>query len=92
VSQFALLRHSRYAVAADPAFEAALEVCELNVHQAYRVRGAGGVLYPTRQAAEDAIPEVRGHFSSLRINGAEVFVPDPGREKLAGMAEPRTQS
>jgi hypothetical protein len=89
MTQFALLRHSRYAVAADPAYEDAIEVCEVDVHQAYRVRGAGGVLFPTRQAAEDAMRGARGHFSSLRISGAEVFVPDPGREKLTRLVAPR---
>ena len=82
MTQFTLVRHSQYAAAADPNFEEAVEVCELNVHQVYRVRAAGGALYPSQQAALASLPRGRGHFSSLRINGAEVFVPDPGPEKL----------
>ena len=88
MTQFTLIRHSRYAVAADPNFEEAVEVCELNIHQAYRVRAAGGPLFATREAAQDAAVGTapRGHFSSLRIAGAEVFIPHAGAERLDGVA------
>ena len=86
--QFTLVRHSRYAVAADPTFEDAVEVCELNIHQAYRVRAAGGPLFATRELAQEAAAGLtpRGHFSSQRIAGAEVFIPHAGPEPLDGMA------
>ncbi len=91
MTQFTLIRHSRYAVAADPNFEDAVEVCELNIHQAYRVRAAGGPLFATREAAQDAAvggagAAPHGHFSSLRIAGAEVFIPHAGAERLDGVA------
>ncbi len=75
--QFTLVRHSAYATAADPAFEDALEVCEVDRNQAYRVRAAGGALFLTRDAAQAAIAGARGYFSSLRMNGAEVFIAAP---------------
>ena len=77
MSQFTLVRHSLFAVAADPRYEELLEPCELTAEQAYRVRAAGGLLFPSLPAAEAAIAGQRGHFSSLRIRGAEVFVPAP---------------
>jgi hypothetical protein len=76
--QFTLVRHSAYATAADPAFEDALEVCEIDRSQAYRVRAAGGALFATHEEAQAAIAGARGHFSSLRMNGAEVFVASAG--------------
>ena len=84
MAQFTLVRHSAYAVAADPAFEDAVEVCELDIQQSYRVRVAGGTLYSTREAAQTAVAGARGHFSSLRMNGAEVFVLAAGPDLQAG--------
>jgi hypothetical protein len=78
MTQFTLVRHSLYGVAADPRYEDRLEVCELTAEQVYHVRAAGGLLFAALPAAELAAPDRRGHFSNLRINGAEVFVPaDP---------------
>lgn len=73
--QFTLVRHSAYTQAANPAYEEALEAWPVDRAQAVRVRAAGGRLWPTREAAEADIPNVRGHFSSLRIGGGELFVP-----------------
>jgi NADH:ubiquinone oxidoreductase subunit len=88
---FTLVRHSGYAVGANPAFEDAVEVCELTMHQLYMVRAAGGIVFTTREAArqgEDAAnypngsksgrAQVSGYFSSLRVAGAEIFVPTAG--------------
>jgi hypothetical protein len=73
--QFTLVRHSGYAQAADPAYEEALQPWPVDRGQAARVRAAGGMLWPSREAAEAAIPAARGHFSALRIGGAELFIP-----------------
>jgi NADH:ubiquinone oxidoreductase subunit len=88
---FTLVRHSGYAVGANPAFEDAVEVRELTTHQLYMVRAAGGVVFTTREAArqgEDAANYLNGskssrvqpsgYFSSLRVAGAEIFVPTAG--------------
>ena len=71
---FTLVRHSAFATAANADFEEALEVKEVDHPGSYRVRAAGGTLYPTREAAEAAIPGARGYFANLRIGGAELFV------------------
>ncbi|MFL5283027.1 MAG: NADH:ubiquinone oxidoreductase subunit NDUFA12 [Rhodopila sp.] len=88
---FTLARHSGYAVGANPAFEDAVEVRELTTRQLYMVRAAGGVVFTTREAArqgEDAAnypnglksgrAQASGYFSSLRVAGAEIFVPTAG--------------
>jgi NADH:ubiquinone oxidoreductase subunit len=88
---FTLVRHSGYAVGANPAFEDAVEVRELTTHQLYMVRAAGGVVFTTREAArqgEEAAnypsglksdrAQASGYFSSLRVAGAEIFVPTRG--------------
>ena len=75
MTAYVLVRHSAYAVAADPAFEDALEPAAVDAAQSYRVRAAGGTLYPSRAAAEAAIPDASGYFASLRIGGAELFIP-----------------
>ena len=72
--QYVLVRHSAYATAADPAFEDALEPAAVDAPQSYRVRAAGGTLYPSRAAAEAAIPGASGYFATLRIAGAELFI------------------
>jgi hypothetical protein len=74
VTAYTLVRHSAYAQAADPAFEEALEPAALDQTAIYRVRAAGGPIFPSRAEAEAAIPGARGHFANLRIGGAEVFV------------------
>ena len=74
MTQFVLVRHSAYAIAADPAYEDALEPAEIDSPQGYRARAAGGTLYPTREAAEAAIPGAKGYFASLRIAGADLFI------------------
>lgn len=97
MSKFALVRHSGYAVGGDAAFENAVEACELNVHQDYRVRAAGGTVYATREAAQSAAeeanfpagnlrsaPNVAGYFSSLRIGGAELYLPRAAPGRLTG--------
>lgn len=71
---YTLVRHSGYAIAADPAFEEALEPCPVDRAQAHRVRAAGGLLFQSRVAAEAAIAGARGHFATLRLNGADLFV------------------
>ncbi len=74
MTMFTLVRHSAFAMAADPAFEEALEVAELSQPDSYRVKAAGGRLFASRAEAEAALAGARGHFSNLRIGGAEVFV------------------
>lgn len=78
MTQYVLVRHSAYATAADPAFEDALEPAAVDAVQGYRVRAAGGTLYPSRAAAEAAIPSARGYFATLRIAGAELFIQASG--------------
>jgi len=93
VAEFTLVRHSGYAVGADPWFEDAVEVRELTGQQTYLVRSAGGTLYATLAIAEAAAaaanhpggapargaaplqPRASGFFSSLRLGGAEIYVP-----------------
>lgn len=77
MTQYVLVRHSAYALAANPAFEEALETAEVDTVRAYAVRAVGATLYPSREAAEAAIPGARGYFSHVRIGGAEVFVTTP---------------
>lgn len=86
-THFTLVRHSRYAVSADPAFEGAVEVRELTRNQAYVARSAGGVIFSSQPDAAEAeaatnvadqtMPSgtARGYFSSVRIGGAEVYIP-----------------
>jgi hypothetical protein len=99
MSHYTLLRHSAYAVEANPDFEDAVEVRELNAQQVYYVRAAGGLLFPTLAEAEAAAraanfpsgdPNARAHasgyFSSVRIGAAEVYVP---RAAAADGSDPR---
>jgi hypothetical protein len=72
---FTLVRHSAFAEAANPAYEDALEVAEVDHASTYRVKAAGGVLFASRAEAEAAIAGARGYFAHLRIGGAELFVP-----------------
>jgi NADH:ubiquinone oxidoreductase subunit len=85
---FTLVRHSGYAVGADPALEGAVEVREVTLQQFYTVRAAGGAVFATREAAklaEDAAnypngsksggAHAPGHFSTLRVSGAEIYIP-----------------
>jgi hypothetical protein len=82
---FTLVRHSGYAVRGDAAFDGAVEVAEITAGQAYTVKSAGGVLFASREAAAAAAEANRmgpggriaaaGHFSSLRVAGAEIYVP-----------------
>ena len=87
MTYYALVRHSGYTVAGNPKFEQAVELCEIDNPQAYRVRAAGGVVfdnYEAAKAAEEAAnfpssvegihPKVNGYFSNLRIQGAEIYV------------------
>ena len=88
MSQYTLVRHSAYTVGGNADFEGAVEVRELNTHQAYRVRAASGALFTTLAAAQSAAtqnnypngptpsaPSVAGYFSNLCIGGAEIYVP-----------------
>jgi hypothetical protein len=90
VASYTLVRHSLYADGGNADFEDAVQVCELNADQAYRVRAAGGVVFATREAAqagEDSAnypggrrasgAHASGYFSSLRIGSAEIYVPLP---------------
>ena len=87
MAHYTLVRHSAYSVAANPQFEQAVELREIDAPQTYRVRAAGGVVFDTSeagQAAEAAAnspaaakgirPQPQGYFSSLRIAGAEIYV------------------
>ncbi len=88
MSQYALVRHSAYAVGGNTDFEDAVEAFELTDHQQYLVRSAGGRLFDSladAQAAADRAnfppgaartrPQANGYFSSLRVGGAEIYVP-----------------
>lgn len=88
---FTLVRHSGFTVGANPVFDDAVEARELTMQQFYMVRAAGGVVFTTREAAQQGEDEanypngsksggahVIGHFSSLRISGAEIYVPPVG--------------
>ena len=84
MNEFTLVRHSAYAEGGNPDFEEAVEARELTREQAYKVRSAGGVLYPTREAAETAglaanhaARDKHGSFSTLRIGSAEIYIPKP---------------
>ena len=98
MSEYTLVRHSAYAIAGNADFESAVEVCELSEQLPYRVRAAGGLLFPTRDAAQSAAtaanfpngptqatPNAAGYFSSLRIGGAEIYLPraNPASPKTA---------
>ncbi|CAH2602992.1 conserved protein of unknown function [Rhodovastum atsumiense] len=85
MTEYTLVRHSGYALAANPALDDAVEVHELSGQQSYLVRAAGGVVFTTlaaAQAAQDRVnladgspPRAPGYFSSLRIGSAEIYVP-----------------
>jgi hypothetical protein len=90
MARFTLVRHSAYAVGGNAAFDDAVEVCELGDQQMYAVQTAGGLIFETRVEAAGAQNDVNnppgaasggasgdGHFSSLRIAGAEIYVPHP---------------
>ncbi len=81
---FTLVRHSGYAVAGNPDLEEAVEVAELTGTQIYTVKQAGGRLYTSRTEAYEAETAhnqpgaragSRGHFSSLKVSGAEIHIP-----------------
>lgn len=87
MTEFALVRHSRYADGANPDYEAAVEPVEITAGEASLVRSAGGTVFATRQAAElaqrlanaaegppPARPCAPGYFSSLRIGSSEIYV------------------
>jgi hypothetical protein len=85
MAYYTLVRHSAYSVAANPQFENAVELREIDRPQAYRVRAAGGVVFDTPQAGQAAEaaanlpasakrPQSKGYFSSVRIGGAEIYV------------------
>jgi NADH:ubiquinone oxidoreductase subunit len=90
-AHFTLVRHSGYAVAANPALDGAVEVREVTPQQVYMVRAAGGAVFTTREAAmhaedtanypdgvKSAEPRARGQFSTLRVAGSEIYVPQDG--------------
>jgi hypothetical protein len=87
MTYYALVRHSGYTVAGNPKFEQAVELCEIDNPESYRVRAAGGVVFDSREAAQAAEaaanfpsgikgirPNVQGYFSNLRVQGAEIYV------------------
>jgi len=87
-AHFTLVRHRAYAVAANPAFEDAVEPCELRLQQVYIVRAAGGLIFNSWEAAQAGADAanypngsksgdacVSGHFSSLRVAGSDIYVP-----------------
>ena len=90
VTEYTLVRDRRYTDGANPDYEGAVEAIELGIGQASLVRSAGGTVFATRQAAElaehlanqtiDSVPgrvSAPGHFSSMRIAGAEIYVDAP---------------
>ena len=94
MSRFTLVRHSAYAVGGNAAFDDAVEVCEMGDLQTYAVQNEGGLIFDTRVEAAGAQNNInnppgatpggasgRGHFSSLRIAGAEIYVPHPAARK-----------
>jgi hypothetical protein len=86
MARYTLVRHSAYAVAGNPRFEQAVEPCEIDAQQAYRVRAAGGAMFDTYEEAQAAaatanfprgaqgIPQAQGQFSNFRLGGAEIYV------------------
>ena len=81
---FTLVRHSGYAIAGNPDLEEAVEVAELTGTQVYTVKQAGGRVFDSRDTAHAAErvhnapgqrAGSRGHFSALRVSGAEIHVP-----------------
>jgi hypothetical protein len=106
VNQYTLVRHSAYAVGGNPDFESAVELLELNTHQAYRVRAAGGLVFDTLAAAAHGAatanfptgatrtaPNASGYFSSLRIGGAELYLPrsPPGNDRSGSLPLSRNE-
>ncbi len=92
--QYTLARHRAYAVAANPDFDDAVQFLAVTPLQRTIVRSAGGVLYDTLDAAQQAQqaenfppghtgkrPIARGHFSSLRIGGAEIYIPRQTKDR-----------
>ena len=88
MTDYTLIRHSRYAAGGNPDYENAVEACELTRAQVYQVRAAGGVVFASREEAVrgEALanfprgeargpPDVPGYFSSLRIGGGEIYLP-----------------
>ncbi len=91
MAAFTLVRHSGYAVGGNSDFEDAVEAREVTPHESYLVRSAGGMLFATLALAEAAaqlanfptgaghgVPRAAGYFSSLRMAGAEIYIPRAG--------------
>jgi len=84
---YTLTRHSAYAVAANPRFEDAVELRAITARERNLVRAVGGLVYDSLSAAQegeraenapaspDGPPAAPGQFSSLRIGGAEIYIP-----------------
>ena len=84
MATFTLVRHSGYTIAGNPDLEEAVEVAELTNTQTYTVKQAGGRIFTSRTEAHNAETAhnqpgaragTRGHFSSLKISGAEIHIP-----------------
>lgn len=85
--QYTLTRHSAYAVAANPRFEDAVELRAITTRERNLVRAVGGRVFDSLDAAQAAAraenapaqpggpPAAPGQFSSLRIGGAEIYIP-----------------
>ena len=95
-TRFALFRHSAYAVAGNADFEQAVELRELTAEQVDVARRAGGAVYDgyaAAKAAEQAAnfptgnhtspPRAPGYFSSVRIGGVELYLPQAAPETLS---------
>ncbi len=99
--QYTLTRHSAYAVAANPRFEDAVELRAITMRDRSLVRAVGGRVFDSLAAAQaaeraenaptgaDGRPSARGQFSSLRIGGAEIYIPGNPRP---GSPHPRSPS
>jgi hypothetical protein len=88
MTRYTLVRHSGYSAGANPKYEQAVEAREVDERVANTVRAAGGLLFESREAAVaaadaanhpagsiDVAAEAPGHFSNVRIEGAEIYIP-----------------
>jgi hypothetical protein len=95
-----VVEHSRYVFHEDPAFQWSVEPMQVtSAELAEQIRGAGGVLLPSRVAAEQMswaenfpadgrcmLACVRGDFTSPRLNGQRLYIPP--RPRRPGILQP----
>lgn len=83
-----VVQHSGFGYAGDTTFRRGLESRTVTPAQARKVEKAGGILFETYVEAEDfaekamfppgaftMIPEARGTFSTVQVDGLAVYVP-----------------